>query len=150
MKFGFRSTVKSLFDVKSWMGWKSLAQNGAWIRGMYGDLLRPAHTQTVKETYEEACQRYGYTPEFLKRQEAEFQRAAYIYLALLGAGFVYMFWLIYNHKTLASVVMIPLNFMLFSFYFRESFWLMQIRQKRLGMTFKNWLSIVVLGNEKTY
>lgn len=99
MKFGFRSTVKSLFDVKSWMGWKSLAQNGAWIRGMYGDLLRPAHTQTVKETYEEACQRYGYTPEFLKRQEAEFQRAAYIYLALVYQLILEAVWLLIKGNT---------------------------------------------------
>jgi intracellular multiplication protein IcmV len=150
MRFGFRSTVKSLFDVKSWMGWRSLAQNGAWIRGMYSDLLRPVHTETVKETFEDACQRYGYTPEFLKHQQLEFQKATHVYLALLGAGCLYMFWLIYKQKILASFVMLPLNFMLFSFYFRESFWLMQIRQKRLGMTFKDWLSIVVLGNGKAY
>lgn len=150
MKFGFRSTVKSLFDVKSWIGWKSLAQNGAWIRGMYGDLLRPVYVNPVKETFDEACKKYGYTPEFLKHQEAEFQKAAYIYSALMCMGLLYMFWLVYKQKTLATFVMLPLNFMLFSFYFRESFWLMQVRQKRLGMTFKDWLSIVVLGNEKAY
>jgi|AntRauTorckE5430_2_1112549.scaffolds.fasta_scaffold00008_10 hypothetical protein len=149
MKFGFRSTFKSLFNVKSWIGWSAISQNGVWIRDMYGNLLRPVNTSPVKETYEQACERYGYTPDFLLHQMQQFKKAVTVYLALFGVGIVYMLWLYYQQKWMAAVVMLPLNFMLFSFYFRESFWLMQMRQKRLGMNFKDWFNIVVLRNGKT-
>lgn len=150
MNFGFRSTVKSLFNFKSWIGWGSLVQNGTWIRDMYGQLLRPQVTSPVRETFEEACARYGYTPEFLRHQEVQFEKAATLFLGILCAGLLYMGWLFYKDKLLAGIVMIPLNFMLFSFYFRESFWLMQIRHKRLGMGFRDWLRIIVLRNGKAY
>lgn len=149
MRFGFRSTVKSLFNVKSWIGWDILVHNGSWIRAMYQDLLRPVSGPVVKETFEEACERYGYTPDFLKHQEGQFEQAAGVYLGFLVMGIAYMAWLLYYKKHLAFFVMIPLNFMLFAFYFRESFWLMQIRQKRLGMTFRDWVNIVVLKHGRT-
>lgn len=150
MKFGFRTTVKSLFNVKSWMGWGAIAQNGAWIRDMYGQLLRPHTISPVKETFEEACERYGYTAEFLKHQEGQFEKAVNLFLGVFCTGLLYMAWLLYTNRLLAGIVMVPLNFMLFSFYFRESFWLMQIRQRRLGMSFKDWLRITVLRYGKAH
>lgn len=149
MNFGFRSTIKSLFNVKSWLGWDSLVQNGVWIRSIYGKLVEQPVVSDRKETFNEACERYGYTPEFLAQQIVQFEKAAILYFSLLCLGVLYMAWLFFHHRWLAFFVMIPLNFMLFSFYFRESFWLMQIRQKRLGMGFRDWLNIVVLRNEQT-
>lgn len=148
MKFGFRATFRSLFNVKSWLGWNLLVQQGAWIQGMYQGLLRPPQVSSVKETFEEAVARHGYTPDFLKQQEANFSLAATVYLAVLTVGIMYLAWLMFKKQYMAATVMVPLNFMLFSFYFRESFWLMQIRHKRLGMGFQDWLNIVVLGNEQ--
>lgn len=150
MKLGFLSTVKSLFNVKSWLGWNNLVQNGVWIRKMYTGLSKQYAENPVKETFEQACQRYGYSADFLKSQELQFSQAATLYLVMLGFGILYMSWLLVKQKLMAFFVMIPLNFMLFAFYFRESFWLMQIRQKRLGMNFKDWLNIVVLQNGKKH
>jgi len=147
LKFGFRSTFKSLFNVKSWVGWDSLSQNGSWIRGMLRGIMRGAQKSTVSETFEEACQKYGYTPEFLVEQEQRFAKAAKVYLAFLAAGFCYMIWLYVKQHYAAFIVMAPLNFMLFALYFRESFWLMQIQQKRLGMSMRDWFNITVLKNE---
>ena len=146
MKFGFRSTFKSLFNIKSWIGWDSLSKNTSWIHGLFVQLLRPPQSDQIKETYDEACARYGYTPEFLAKQQASFQMAARIYLGMLIIGFTYMAWLYIKKHRLATLLMIPVNFMLFSLFFRESFWLMQLRQKKLGMTFKDWVHIVVLNN----
>lgn len=147
MKFGFRSAFKSLFNVKSWVGWESLSQNGSWIRGMIQSLMRVPNKSTVSETFEEACQKYGYTPEFLEEQAAKFCLAAKVYLVFLGAGVGYLLWLWHHQYWAAMIVMFPLNFMLFALFFRESFWLMQIRQKRLGMSMRDWFNITVLRNE---
>ena len=147
MKFGFRSAFKSLFNVKSWVGWDSLSQNGNWIRGMVRSLMRTPAKSPVSETFEEACEKYGYTPEFLKEQAEKFRLASKVYLAFLSAGVGYLVWLWHKKHWAAMIVMFPLNFMLFALFFRESFWLMQIRQKRLGMSMRDWFNITVLRNE---
>ena len=57
MRFGFRSAFRSLFNVKSWMGWSLLVQQGSWILHMYQGLLRPQKVTTAAETFEEAIAR---------------------------------------------------------------------------------------------
>lgn len=147
MKFGFRSTFKSLFNVKSWIGWHTLSQNGSWISQMVRGLAKVPQKNQVSETFAEACEKYGYTEEFLMEQADKFQLAARIYLVFLGIGVAYLGWLFIHQHYAASIVMLPINFMLFSLFFRESFWLMQIKQRRLGMTMREWFNIVVFRNE---
>ncbi len=146
MKFGFRSTFKSLFNVKSWIGWETVSQNGSWIQGMFTSIIRRPKQSSIKETYDEACERYGYTPDFLINQENGFRKASLSYLGVFFVGLGYMGWLYYKQHRLAAGIMIPINFMLFSLFFRESFWLMQLRHKKLGMTLRDWISFVVLKN----
>ncbi|MCP8352357.1 hypothetical protein [Candidatus Synchoanobacter obligatus] len=148
IKFGLRSAFKSLFHVKSWVGWDSLAKNGSFIRQLLNSLFNANAQSAVQETFEEAVSKYGYTPEFLANQEANFQRAARVYLGFFAIGAVYMLWLLIKKKWLASFVMVPINLMMFSFYFRESFWQMQLRRKKLGMTAKEWFHETVLGYDQ--
>lgn len=144
--FGFRTAFKSLFHFKSWMSWSTLRQNARVISSMYKDVLTPQKMPVKVETFEEAMQRYGYSEQFLQAQMQQFSKAARFYLALLGLGFCYSLWLYTKGYWTAFVVMLPFNLMLFSFYFRESFWRLQIKKRKLGMSFKDWFRITVLGN----
>ena len=145
-KLGFKSTFKSAFNFKSWVGWDSLSQNSSWIRNMYKSLLRLPNQTNVKETFEEAIEKYGYTPEFLEEQKNRFQLASRIYLAMLMVGICYMAWLFFKKRWMAFVVMGPINFLIFSFFFRESFWYMQMQHQKLGMTMQDWFQYTVLRN----
>ena len=146
VKLGFRSTFKSMFNVKSWIGWESVSQSGSWIQSLFTAMLKRPNRPMVQETYQEACEKYGYTKEFLEKQEKGFLQASQIYLGVLCVGLGYMAWLMAKHHTVAALIMVPINFMLFALFFRESFWHMQLKHKKLGMTFQNWVSIVVLKN----
>ena len=146
MKLGFRSTFKSMFNVKSWIGWESISQSGSWIQSLFVAMLKKPSQSTVKETYAEACEKYGYTPEFLEQQKKGFLQASQVYFGAFCIGIAYMSWLLLKQKVLAGTIMVPINFMLFALFFRESFWYMQLKHKRLGMKFKDWISFVVLNN----
>ena len=145
-KLGFKSTFKSAFNFKSWIGWDSLAQNSSWIRSMFTALVKVQKTATVKETFEEAVKKYGYTPDFLAEQSDKLRLAARIYGSALGLGITYMVWLFYKKLWMAFIVMGTINFLIFSYYFRERFWLMQIQHKKLGMTMQDWFRYTVLRN----
>ena len=145
-KLGFKSTFKSAFNFKSWIGWHSLAQNSSWIRSMFQALVKTPEKSDKVETFEEAVSKYGYTPEFLSEQSEKLLLASRVYLAALVAGFCYMLWLYAHKQWMAFIVMGPVNFLIFSFYFRESFWLMQIKHRKLGMSMHDWFRYTVLRN----
>jgi hypothetical protein len=94
----------------------------------------------VRQTFEEAQQMYGYTESFLAEQHQKFKQASQVYLIALGIGIGYNLWLLHTKVYLSALVMVPFNFMLFAFYFRESFWAMQIEQRKLGLSVKEWLN----------
>ena len=73
-------------------------------------------------------------------------QASQVYFGAFCIGIAYMSWLLLKQKVLAGTIMVPINFMLFALFFRESFWYMQLKHKRLGMKFKDWISFVVLNN----
>ena len=148
LRFGLKSTFKSLVNVKSWVGWQGLSSNGRYVYGLYRALFSKPERSGVNETFEEAKEKYKYTDEYLQQQLANFEAASKFYLAVFFAGIIYMFWLYQKKQIMATIVMVPMNFMLFSFYFRESFWAMQIRNKKLGMTFGDWFKRIVLNDDK--
>lgn len=140
MQFGFKHTVKALFDVKSWVAWDSMKSNASMIHKSYGLLLGRQKRSFVKETFDEAIEKYGYTESFLKEQQAKFEQAATVYFGILFISVCYTIWLVHTKSYMASIVMIPFMLMIFSFYFRESFWALQIRKRKLGLTFMDWLN----------
>lgn len=140
MRFGFKSTFKSLFNVRSWIAWDSLRDNASFIRQSYGQIIRGRPHKFEKQTFHEAVEKYGYTEEFLVSQCEQFERAARAYLCAFTAGIFYTAWLFVKQAHITALVMLPFNFMLFSFYFKESFWAMQIRRRKLGLSFKDWAS----------
>lgn len=146
LKFGLKSTFKSLVNVKAWVGWRSLSTNGRYVASLYSKLLTAPTVSPVKETFEEAQKKYGYTEEFLAQQLQQFRFAARLYLVVFCGGLLYLAWLCFYKYYMGAIVMVPMNFMLFSFYFRESFWAMQIERRRLGMSAIDWFKFVVLKN----
>ncbi len=143
--FGFRSTFKSMFDVKTWISWKSIARNGRVIKESYATVFAKPK-QSTPESFEEAVKKYGYNDGFLIKQKERFLQASRIYLAFFVAAIIYTVWLVVYKYYVSSLLMLPFSFMLFSFYFRESFWYMQIHHRRLGMTMKDWFKFTVLDN----
>lgn len=145
-KFGIKSTFKSLVNVKEWVGWNGVSQNGRFVYRLYRDFFGQGNVQKVSESFDEAVARLGFTEDFLASQEQKFYFAANFYLSVLLVSLLYTVWIAIKKDLFSFIVMVPLNFMMFSFYFRESFWLMQIRKKRLGMTFSDWVKQVVFKN----
>ncbi len=140
MRFGFRSTFKSLFNVRSWIAWDSLRGNASFIHNAYKAVLSAKPSLSKPQTFSEAVKQYGYTDDFLAKQYEKFLFASRIYLCALVLGCIYLGWLVYSQAYLSAAVMVPFNFLLFSFYFRESFWAMQVQKRKLGLSFSDWVN----------
>ena len=142
-KFGFKSRVKSLFNVTGWVGLNSIKEHGSLIRVLFKSVMsRPMVGGDSTQTFDEAIEKHNLTEVDLASREKHFMQMSYIYGIILCLGVSYWLYLGIAGKWSAFVMMFSFNFMIFSFYFRESFWLMQLRERKLGMTFRDWLKKV--------
>ena len=144
-KKGLKFFSRSIFNVPRWIGWESLRNNASSISQMYRALFKASQKPAVNETFEEAVVRMGLTEKDLRHSERAYLVKSRFYLVMVVAALCYHGYLLYQQYWASAIVMVSFDFMLMSFYFRESFWLTQIRQRRLGLTFKEWLCINFLG-----
>lgn len=137
----FGRIFKPLVNFPRWMNLGQLKANAAAIKKMIQDmrLYRPAIRE---ETFEEAMQRLNLTEEILKER----MRTCFILglLYTVGAiGFliytIYMIW----HGHLGMILGILITVLLAVFAYRESFWYFQMKTRKLGNTFKDWVSYIL-------
>ena len=136
---GVRFFTRSIFDVPRWIGWNSLKQNASSISQMYRSLVHVPKTPKITETFEEAVMRMNLTEADIKKSEKNYTFSANLYFGVFIVALCYHFYLVLNQHWTSAFVMVSFDAMMFSFWFRESFRLMQIKQRRLGQNFKEWV-----------
>jgi intracellular multiplication protein IcmV len=97
------------------------------------------------ETFEEAMKRYGLTEQRLEERKKMFGKQVIIYL-LTGMGvLVYAVFLARAQEYMGMFIAFLVAALAFAYAFRSHFWLFQLKQRRLGCTFKEWLSSSIQG-----
>lgn len=135
--------ISGLEDMaKKAMGFGGLKKNAQGIRAIASGLVvtqRPVR----EETFEEALIRLNLTEQDIEKRESEFKRLVIIF-ALIGLGvLLYFIYAVTQKAWIASLGSIGIFLVVLAQLFRYHFWLFQIRQKRLGCTFKEWLRDLV-------
>ena len=136
-KRSLRSHIANSFKISQWMGITMLANSGRSIYSMYRGLITPPQAKR-KETFTEAVARLGVSERDIKDQAYYYKMTSSIY------GLFFIFGLIYNvvlwmKGTTAAVIMGSCYcFLIGAFFFRESFWYMQIKKRKLGMSVTEW------------
>ena len=138
--FGFKKRVKSLFNIGKWIGVKSIRENGQLIHSLVNILIRKSDKSVKHRSFEEAAQYFQLDDETIKQRQNHFKHMSWIYGIILVFGLCYECLLAWQQKWGALVMMTSFNFMIFAFFFRESFWYLQMRERQLGLTFKDWLT----------
>ncbi len=140
-KRGFGKYVVRTFNVSAWIGLDSLRLSARNIKRMSKQLL--THTPSEhKETYQQAIERLKLNAENQKTRKASFLRMSIIYTSMAGTMLGYALFLTMSHHLLAAIMSYVLTFLLLSFAFREHFWYTQMRERRLGMTLRDWAKAV--------
>ena len=143
---GFFSTVKKglTFGIKpkKWIGTDSLKRNGKDIVQMYQQLVEKKPTSDRRENFSECMQRYGLSEADVQKRMKKSQRTAYGFLAVGGAALVYAIYWWTQGRFLPGILSIVMTLLLSAHAFREHFNYFQIKQRRLGCTFSDWLAFV--------
>lgn len=129
---------KTFFNPRAWLGYDAIKdQNRAiWnsVRGLF-----IAATPTRKETFEQAMVRLDLTEESLKESQTNFQVFTWIFTSLGVFSFVASFVILLKYASLAGFVLaIAVTALMLSQAFQYSFWLFQLKNRKLGCTFEEW------------
>lgn len=134
----FRLFYKTFFDVPSWLGLKQFKETNKTL----GGYLKESYTikqATRRETFDEALRRMRVSPEALALTVKSNTRNFYIMVIFAALLLIYGGYLLFSGHWGATLLDIVVVGFVLVRAFQFSFWNFQIKQRRLGCTFKEWL-----------
>lgn len=149
LKNATKKTFSLGFNPLRWVGFEQLKANGSLLKNMVNRYFEPSEAKksTKPETFETCMKRYKLTEEDLQKK-IKFTRL-FVFVCL-GASLLmlgYTFYLFSSHLFLGGFVAFTLTLLLWAYAFREHFNYFQMKQRRLGCTFKEWLAFLLKGSK---
>lgn len=141
--------ISKVVSPSQWMGYESLRQNGLLI----GKILLRTLGRDKKEklqglSFEQCKAHFNLTEADIQLKMKNMLQIVQYCLILSVACFAYAIYLLVTAKILAAFVTITLMGVMLSYAFREHFNYFQMKQRRLGCTFKQWFNYVLKGHKK--
>lgn len=139
---GIWKLARPFVNFPRWMGARELLNYSQVIKRLFKNFFtvtRPKHV----ETFEQAVSRLRLTEADLQSRANYFFYFSLIY-ALIGLALLFYavyLYLFYTHY--GGFVSLMLSIIALLFAYRENFWWFQIKQRKLGCTFKEWLHYVL-------
>ncbi len=93
---------------------------------------------TNPETFDEALERMSITEVDLKKRYIDYQKMYYLFMFLSLGLFFYSFYLLFIGYYFALFLGLAVTALSLVQAFKRHFWMFQVRQRRLGCTFREW------------
>jgi intracellular multiplication protein IcmV len=134
----FKVSRKTFFSPSAWLGVTQVKSSSRTIWDILRSLFIPVTSQR-KETFEMAMKRFNLTQASLASTSQSYFLYALIFLFLAVFSFLFSFYLLMFHKTLAGFLLgLACAALFLSQAFRYHFWYFQIKHRKLGCTFDEW------------
>ena len=134
-----RRSFQRFFDVSSWLGTDEIKKNTSNLKSLAVTLFTVAKPER-RETFEEAVERYQLSEEDIQKRKQAFFQVAMLYLAAFFLDIVYVFYLFRTQRHMPATMALAFSAVLFSMFFRQHFWYTQMKHRRLGFTFPQWVA----------
>lgn len=142
-----KKIIKPAVDIPKWIDYPQLAKNNRSIFGFIKKFFIPDQAKT-QESFEEALLRLKLTPVDLSQRTKEFSRLMWIWIFLFLINITYSIYLLYNDFFRGFYPCLGISIIILTQIFRYHFWLFQIKQRRLGCSFRDWLNGQFIGKKK--
>lgn len=143
-----KKLLSRVFHIRFWMDIERIKSFAQFVKNLFKKLfvLQP---QAPTQSFEEAQVRLQLTDEqLLKRQQALFRICLLmIFLALVLC--CYGVYQLFYGTVVAALLTLVVILIALSLAFRYHFWYFQIKQRKLGCSWRDWLSEGLLGGKKT-
>ncbi len=135
----FRGLTSTFFDVPRWVNAKQYIETNRTLYTRIKDVFRISKAQR-EETFEAAMYRLKLTEKDLQERAQANQRAIIILLSFIGVLCLYGFFLIFQGAVAGAFIVLAVIALSAVRAFQYSFWNFQIKNRKLGCSFKDWLS----------
>lgn len=142
--FGFkrlRTYAGKTFSVSEWMAKDALVAGARNIKSLY-HAMKASQSGRKVETFQEAVERLGLREKDIATRLAYYKKTSLLYGVILVASVLYAAMMYSASQWLTFLTCVAYSLLVFSFFFREHFWYMQIKKRRFGMRFSDWLRFV--------
>ena len=134
---GIKKIIKPHVDAPTWVDLNFLSSSITNLVNTFKKVGIPKQA-TYQEEFEEAVSRLNLTEEILNNRLKEFRRLQFIFMMLALFSIFYLIILLLKHKFPNAIICSSFILIISSQSFRDKFWIFQIKQRKLGCTFKEW------------
>jgi intracellular multiplication protein IcmV len=132
--------VKPFVNFPKWLDTKGLKKNNETLYGFAKDIAKPELRPVSQESFDEAMVRLQLTEQDVATRRAFFLRMAIFYAVFAVAVFSYGIYLFFSLGDVFPLIMaLAVTAAALALWFKHHFWYIQMKQRRLGLTFDDWL-----------
>jgi intracellular multiplication protein IcmV len=142
-----KKIIKPLVDVPTWIGYRQLAAANRSIFSFAKKCLLPEEAG-VQESFSTAFARLQLTEADLAARIKVFKRLQWLWMILFLVSIAYGVYLLSEHALRGFFPCLGFSFVILTQVFRYHFWIFQIRHRRLGCTFREWLDTSFFSGKK--
>jgi intracellular multiplication protein IcmV len=137
-----KKSVAAGWSISTWIGTKQIKSNALLIKDLAKSAFSPSDqgAPVKAETFAQAMRRLGMTEADLQKRINASTKIIFFCGILIIPMLAYTVYIWMSHFYLSSFVCLMLTFLLSAYSFREHFNRFQMRQRRLGCTFSEWLA----------
>lgn len=135
----FTITRKTFFNPSSWFDLKFFLMQNATIKEVVRNMMTPA-TPELEETFDAAMKRQGVQDKDIKPMSKRYRTYALTFFAIGAILFLYAFYLLFRYVTITGWMLgIAISAFMLAQAFKYDFYALQLKQRKLGLTFDDWL-----------
>ncbi len=141
---GIKKLFNPITNVKMGTDYDRHKEAVSTFRGMLQRLFVIQKARQV-EDFDQAMRRLHFSEQDIQRRKRDFFRLVIIMSLFTIGVFAYFLYHLSSRHILAMMVSFVLSLLCATMTFRYHFWYSQLKQRKLGMTFKEWLMKGLLG-----
>lgn len=140
-------SFKPFVNVSAWVGFHTLVNttNDLVVKAKFYLLPQKADEQ---ESFEEAKQRFNLDDAQLTEKAHDFLRIAIVCAMIAAFIFFYAVYLLFTGSFGSFILACVVSCLALATAFRYHFWFFQIKSKKLGCTFQEWLDGTMGGGKQ--
>ncbi len=135
----FKITRKTFFNPSSWFDINFFLLQNNTIKEVVRNMMTTP-TPELEETFDAAMKRQGIQDKDIKPMANRYRQYALIFFVLGGILFLYAFYLLFRYVTITGWMLgIAISAFMWAQAFKYDFYALQLRKRKLGLTFDEWL-----------
>ncbi len=146
-RFLWRS-VKPFVNVPKFMGWNEIKHNTRTLKDLMLTFFKVS-PPSRPDTFASAVKANNLSEKDLEKRAKSFLYFSIFYFLIAIGFFIYFIYLWAKFFIFAGFISFLLMIIALLLGYRDNFWWFQVKQRRLGCTFREWLNFILRIDGKT-